>query len=91
MLNKIFPKLFYRSREDTVRCIISSLREDSCGELACELMKGVPLKLEDTYPSDEEVDDWDKWCPDPVDVDPGNCIICVLIFLYFNLVFLSMN
>ena len=35
-------------------------------------MKGVPLKLEDNYPSDEEVDDWDKWCPDPVDVDPGN-------------------
>lgn len=47
-------------------------------------MKGVPLKLEDTYPSDEEVDDWDKWCPDPVDVDPGNCTSCVLIFLYFN-------
>lgn len=63
--------LLLRSREDTVRCIISSLREDSCGELACELMKGVPLKLEDTYPSDEEVDDWEKWCPDPVDVDPG--------------------
>lgn len=72
LLGSFFLNLFCRSREDTVRCIISSLREDSCGELACELMKGVPLKLEDTYPSDEEVDDWDKWCPDPVDVDPGN-------------------
>ncbi|XP_035222589.1 anaphase-promoting complex subunit 2-like [Stegodyphus dumicola] len=81
---------YLRSREDTVRCIISSLREDSCGELACELMKGVPLKLEDTYQSDEEVDDWEKWCPDPVDVDPtktsesqrSSDIIGILVNIY---------
>lgn len=49
-------------------------------------MKGVPLKLEDTYPSDEEVDDWDKWCPDPVDVDPGNVYsFLFILILYFLL------
>lgn len=81
---------YLRSREDTVRCIISSLREDSCGELACELMKGIPLKLEDTFPHEEEVDDWDKWCPDPVDVDPAKTsesqrssdIIGILVNIY---------
>lgn len=79
---------YLRSREDTVRCIISSLREDSYGELACELMKGVPLKLEDT--NDEEADDWDKWNPDPVDVDPDKTtesqrstdIISILVNIY---------
>lgn len=81
-ISTFYLLLLLRSREDTVRCIISSLREDSCGELACELMKGVPLKLEDTYPSDEEVDDWEKWCPDPVDVDPGKLFLKIAIHVH---------
>ncbi|XP_054716612.1 anaphase-promoting complex subunit 2-like [Uloborus diversus] len=67
---------YLKSRDDTVRCIISSLREDSCGELACELMKGVPLKLEDNYSNEEEADDWEKWCPDPIDADPTKSTEC---------------
>ncbi|CAL1295242.1 unnamed protein product [Larinioides sclopetarius] len=81
---------YLRSREDTVRCIIFSLREDSCGELACELLKGVSVKLEDTYQNDEEGDNWEKWSPDPVDADPAKTtesqrssdIIGILVNIY---------
>ncbi|GIY98123.1 anaphase-promoting complex subunit 2 [Caerostris extrusa] len=61
---------YLRSRDDTVRCIIFSLREDNCGELACELLNGVSVKLEDIYKNEEEGDNWEKWSPDPVDADP---------------------
>ncbi|GFV99029.1 anaphase-promoting complex subunit 2 [Trichonephila clavipes] len=78
------------SREDTVRCIIFSLREDSCGELACELLKGVSVKFEDPFTNDEEGDNWEKWSPDPVDADPAKTtdsqrssdIIGILVNIY---------
>ncbi|GFS60495.1 anaphase-promoting complex subunit 2 [Trichonephila inaurata madagascariensis] len=81
---------YLRSREDTVRCIIFSLREDSCGELACELLKGVSVKFEDPFTNDEEGDNWEKWSPDPVDADPAKTtdsqrssdIIGILVNIY---------
>lgn len=81
---------YLRSREDTVRCIVTSLTDDSCGELASELMKGDPLMLEDSYMSDEENEDWTKWNPDPIDADPAKTtknqrssdIISMLINIY---------
>lgn len=38
------------------------------------MLKGVSVKLEDTYQNDEEGDNWEKWSPDPVDADPGKYI-----------------
>lgn len=81
---------YLRSREDTVRCIVTSLTDDSCGELASELMKGDPLMLEDSYLSDEENEDWTKWNPDPIDADPAKTtknqrssdIISMLVNIY---------
>ncbi|GIY73163.1 anaphase-promoting complex subunit 2 [Caerostris darwini] len=81
---------YLRSRDDTVRCIIFSLREDNCGELACELLNGVSVKLEDIYKNEEEGDNWEKWSPDPVDADPAKTtesqrssdIIGILVNIY---------
>lgn len=59
-----------RSREDTVRCVVSGLLDDSPSDLADELVKGESLQLDDGS-ADEENEDWEKWVPDPVDADPG--------------------
>ena len=60
-----------RNREDTVRCIVTSLTEDSSGDLSDELIKGHPLVLDDSYHGDDDMEDWESWQPDPVDADPG--------------------
>lgn len=60
-----------KSREDTVRSVVNSLLDDSPSELADELVKGECLQLDDGSAEDDEVDDWEKWMPDPVDADPG--------------------
>ena len=60
-----------RSREDTVRCIVSSLTDDGSSELSDELFKGQPLVLDESYHSDDDAEDWENWMPDPVDADPG--------------------
>ena len=63
----------YRNREDTVRCIVSSLTEDSNSDLMDELIKGQPLSLDESYRIDStQTDAWKMWTPDPVDADPGN-------------------
>ena len=43
-----------RQREDTVRCIVSSLTEEGSSELSDELVKGHPLVLDDSYCSDDD-------------------------------------
>ncbi|CAL1295243.1 unnamed protein product [Larinioides sclopetarius] len=53
-------------------------------------LKGVSVKLEDTYQNDEEGDNWEKWSPDPVDADPAKTtesqrssdIIGILVNIY---------
>ena len=62
---------FGRCREDTVRCIVSSLTEDSASELSDELVKGQPLMLNESGHSEHELESWEMWTPDPVDADPG--------------------
>lgn len=56
-------KQYMRSRPDTVRCVVSSLTEDSPTYLAEELaqskMFGDNLATKD--------DDWESWQPDPID------------------------
>ncbi|XP_076306794.1 anaphase promoting complex subunit morula [Tachypleus tridentatus] len=81
---------YLRLREDTVRCIVSSLTDDGCGELASELMKGAPLLLDDNYQADEESVNWESWQPDPSDADPtkttqshrSHDIISMLVSIY---------
>jgi anaphase-promoting complex subunit 2 len=62
--------IFCRSRDDTVRCIVSNLTDDGSNELLDELIKGQPLLLDESGHSDNEDEDWEKWMPDPVDADP---------------------
>ncbi|XP_012279074.1 anaphase-promoting complex subunit 2 [Orussus abietinus] len=62
-------KIYLRSREDTVRCVVSGLLDDSPSDLADELVKGESLQLDDTS-FDEDDESWQKWAPDPVDADP---------------------
>ncbi|XP_053380784.1 anaphase-promoting complex subunit 2-like isoform X2 [Mercenaria mercenaria] len=80
---------YLRSREDTVRCIVSNLTDDGSNELLEELVKGQPL-LDESAHNDEEDVDWEKWMPDPVDADPATAsksrrasdIISMLVNIY---------
>ncbi|XP_048265921.1 anaphase-promoting complex subunit 2 isoform X2 [Bombus terrestris] len=81
-------KIYLRTREDTVRCVVSDLLDDSPSDLADELIKGESLQLDDGS-GDEENEDWDKWMPDPVDADPAKSaqrrmsdIISMLVNVY---------
>lgn len=66
-------------RDDTVRCVISSLTEDEPSELADELVRGEALQLDEGSASDEETEGWETWNPDPVDADPSKRISCFII------------
>lgn len=70
---KFTIRQYLRSREDTVRCVVSGLLDDSPSDLADELVKGESLQLEESS-VDEEDEDWEKWTPDPVDADPCESI-----------------
>ncbi|XP_076655702.1 anaphase promoting complex subunit morula [Halictus rubicundus] len=81
-------KVYLRTREDTVRCVVSDLLDDTSSDLADELVKGETLQLDD-YSDEEENKDWDKWMPDPVDADPAKSaqrrvsdIISMLVSVY---------
>lgn len=81
-------KVYLKTREDTVRCVVSDLLDDSPSDLADELVKGESLQLDDGS-GDEENDDWDEWMPDPVDADPAKSaqrkmsdIISILVNVY---------
>ncbi|XP_054016183.1 anaphase-promoting complex subunit 2 isoform X2 [Hylaeus anthracinus] len=81
-------KVYLRTREDTVRCVVSDLLDDSPSDLADELVKGESLQLDDCS-GDEENENWDKWMPDPVDADPAKSaqrrmsdIISMLVNIY---------
>ncbi|XP_077986811.1 anaphase-promoting complex subunit 2-like [Glandiceps talaboti] len=81
---------YLRTREDTVRCIVSSLTDESSSELADELIKGEPLLMDENYYSDEENGDPETWQPDPIDADPAKTsksrrssdIISMLVNIY---------
>ncbi|XP_070182501.1 anaphase-promoting complex subunit 2-like [Littorina saxatilis] len=59
-----------RSRDDTVRCIVSSLTDNENSELFDELLKGAPQPVDDRADSDDESESWETWQPDPVDANP---------------------
>merc|ERR1719357_272089 len=61
---------YLKSRDDTVRCIVQSLIDDSATELTEELQKSEGLHLDHSFqaPDDWEcLEDWEQWQPDPVD------------------------
>ncbi len=60
-----------RTRDDTVRCIVSSLTDDSNRELAEELVKAEPLHMDESYSSEHEEEKPEEWLPDPIDADPS--------------------
>ncbi|KRT84695.1 hypothetical protein AMK59_845 [Oryctes borbonicus] len=62
---------YLRRRDDTVRCVVSSLTEDGPSDLADELIKGEALQTDENTPSDDEETNWENWMPDPVDADPN--------------------
>ncbi|XP_015795059.1 anaphase-promoting complex subunit 2-like [Tetranychus urticae] len=62
-------KKYLKSREDTVRCIITALTDES-SELVPELAKDVSQTIDDvaTMTDDELIGkNWKSWKPDPVD------------------------
>eukprot|EP00731_Ephydatia_muelleri_P024290 Em0016g561a len=63
-------RTYLRTREDTVRCIVASLTDDSSNDLADELASGEPVLVDLNEESDGEEQDFDSWQPDPVDADP---------------------
>lgn len=62
--------MYLKGREDTIRCVVSGLLDDSPSDLADELVKGESLRMEDGSVNEED-EDWEKWMPDSVDADPG--------------------
>ena len=72
---------YLRTRDDTVRCIVQSLTDESNTELAEELTKSEGLCLDDSMfnefgdggyhdPDPEELEaTWETWQPDPVETE----------------------
>lgn len=63
---------YLKSREDTVRCIITALTDETSSELTPEFVKGsVQTSDEVNYNSDDEniADNWQTWLPDPIDAN----------------------
>jgi anaphase-promoting complex subunit 2 len=59
-----------RTREDTIRCIVSSLIEEG-NELVEELAASDAKQVHDSKDEAENYND-PKWTPDPVDAPPGS-------------------
>jgi hypothetical protein len=70
ILKEIYFRQYLRWRDDTVRCVVTSLTEEGPSELADELVRGEALQLDEGTPSDEDMTNWETWNPDPVDADP---------------------
>lgn len=75
-------KQYMRSRPDTVRCVVSSLTEDSPTYLAEELAQ-TKIFAENAA---NNVDDWDTWLPDPIDASSSNfhSTIIPIVFLDYS-------
>ncbi len=58
---------YLRSREDTVRCIVQSLIDDTNSELADELRQGLLICMDESFYDVEDMDEWKEWKPDPAD------------------------
>ncbi|RZF40821.1 hypothetical protein LSTR_LSTR003331 [Laodelphax striatellus] len=61
---------YLRSRNDTVRCVVTNLTEEGPGDLAEELVRGETDQVDEHTSADAEMENWETWKPDPVDSDP---------------------
>ncbi|KAG5876105.1 hypothetical protein JTB14_013685 [Gonioctena quinquepunctata] len=66
---------YLRSREDTVRCVVSSLTEEGPNDLAEELVRGEAVQVDENTPLDEDTENWETWVPDPIDAAPSKSCI----------------
>lgn len=55
-----------KCRQDTVRCVVTSLIEDTPSDLAEELAKS-EAQAEENERNQDEMNNWQNWNPDPVD------------------------
>ncbi|VEN58346.1 unnamed protein product [Callosobruchus maculatus] len=62
---------YLRSREDTVRCVVSSLTEEGPNDLAYELVNGEAVRIDENTPTDDDDENWETWVPDPIDSAPS--------------------
>jgi anaphase-promoting complex subunit 2 len=63
-------RAYLQGRDDTVRCIITSLIDDANSELSEELADGRPIDMADSDGSDvDSDDDFEGWMPDPLEAD----------------------
>nr|CAI5848292.1 unnamed protein product [Callosobruchus analis] len=62
---------YLRSREDTVRCVVSSLTEEGPNDLAYELVNGEAVRIDENTPTDDDDENWETWVPDPIDSVPS--------------------
>jgi hypothetical protein len=77
MVDKVCKPIqkYLSTREDTVRCFVSSLVEDSGGELAEEML----TVTDDTEGGVKTSKEYSQWFPDPVGIMPGMYIcVCTL-------------
>ncbi|ESO09432.1 hypothetical protein HELRODRAFT_73864, partial [Helobdella robusta] len=63
-------KQYLKGRDDTVRCIVTSLTEDSNNDLSEELNKGYLLADSDSEDELSCLFNWETWNPDPVEAEP---------------------
>ena len=64
---------FIRNREDTVKCIVSNLIDETSSDLMEEFCKDLPIHEgnSNAIGGCAEVDkDWHTWMPDPIDANP---------------------
>lgn len=61
-------KAYLRSRPDTVRCVITSLIEETPSDLTEELARSESNKASAATKISGELLNWENWDPDPVDV-----------------------
>ena len=85
---------YLKSRDDTVRCIITALTDDNSSELTPEFVKGNTQSGDDSnYNSDDEniAENWQQWQPDPIDAQDSSAssktlrsldIVSILVNIY---------
>ncbi|KAG5679053.1 hypothetical protein PVAND_008650 [Polypedilum vanderplanki] len=56
-----------KCRQDTVRCVVTSLIEETPSDLAEELARSEAIKAEENERNKDEMNNWQEWSPDPVD------------------------
>lgn len=56
-----------KCRQDTVRCVVTSLIEETPSDLSEELARSEAIKAEENERNQDEINNWQNWNPDPID------------------------